>query len=167
MISTLLLALGFATVAFLFVSWPYLRQQPAPVPRRDHRLAELRRQRDAIYEALRELEFDQRLGKLSAHDYAELAERYKRQAVTLLKQLDDETRAALLAIDQEIEEEVAQRRALAAQRTASRCLACGARVEASDRFCRQCGVPLGRACSRCGAPASSSDRFCGRCGAEV
>ncbi|MCL6647469.1 MAG: zinc ribbon domain-containing protein [Chloroflexi bacterium] len=167
MTTTLLLALGIATAAFLFVSWPYLRQRPLPVPHGNDRLTELRRQRDAIYEALRELEFDQRLGKLSAHDYAELAERYKRQAVALLKQLDDETRAALLAIDQEIEEEVAQRRALAARRTGSRCLACGARVEASDRFCRQCGVPLGRACSRCGAPASSGDRFCGRCGAEV
>ncbi|MCS6802068.1 MAG: zinc ribbon domain-containing protein [Chloroflexota bacterium] len=167
MTSTLLIALAFAAVAFFYVSWPFLRAQPRPATRRDETLAELRRKRDSIYEALRELDFDARTGKLSPADHAELSDRYKRQAIALLKQLDDQTRAALLAIDAEIEREVAARRRTARPQPSTRCVACGAALTANDRFCRQCGVPQGRACPRCGAASEPLDRFCPQCGTRL
>ncbi|GIW06745.1 MAG: cytochrome c biogenesis protein CcmF [Dehalococcoidia bacterium] len=165
--NTLLLALAFAAAAFIFVGWPFFQGRPRPQARRDDALAELRRKRDSIYAALRELEFDARTGKISPKDHAELSESYKRQAIALLKQLDERTRDELLAIDDEIEREVASRRTTTRRRTGLRCVACGAAMDASDRFCRQCGVPRSRSCTRCGAAVETGDRFCPRCGAGL
>lgn len=167
MTATLLFALAFAGLAFVFVGWPFLRVRPVVTPRRDDSLAELRRKRDGIYEALRELDFDARTGKLSATDHAELSDRYKRQAIALLKQLDERTRDALLAIDAEIEQEVAARRTVTSRRQTARCVACGTAIGPTDRFCRQCGVPRGRSCLRCGTGVESGDRFCPQCGVPL
>src|SRR5580704_19278706 len=43
------------------------------------------------------------------------------------------------------------------------CLRCGASRGDSDRFCADCGAPLGR-CPSCGEPASQGHRFCPLCG---
>jgi hypothetical protein len=166
MTTTLLLALAFAAAAFLYVGWPYLRAQPGARVPREHALTELRRKRDTIYEALRELDFDAQTGKISGQDHAELSERYKRQAIALLKQLDERTRDELLAIDAEIEREVAARRTTK-RRTGLRCLACGAAMDPGDRFCRQCGVPRSRSCGSCRGEVEIGDRFCPRCGAGL
>ncbi|MFN8535329.1 MAG: zinc ribbon domain-containing protein [Dehalococcoidia bacterium] len=166
MTTTLLLALAFAALSFIFVAWPFLQARQRPVVQPDGTLAELRRKRDTIYDALRELDFDERTGKISPKDHAELSETYKRQAIGLLKQLDDQTRDALLTIDQEIEQEIAARRTTP-RRAALRCVACGAALDASDRFCRTCGIPRSRACTRCGATVATGDQVCPRCGAGL
>ena len=44
-----------------------------------------------------------------------------------------------------------------------RCRQCGAAVEASHRFCGECGSPLG-GCPSCGEPASPGKKFCHACG---
>ena len=44
-----------------------------------------------------------------------------------------------------------------------RCRQCGAVVEASHRFCGECGSPLG-GCPSCGEPASPGKKFCHACG---
>jgi hypothetical protein len=165
--ATLIAALGFALIAFGIVAWPLIQPGRRVVPRTDDTLDELRRKRDTIYESLRELDFDQRTGKISEADYAELAESYKRQAITLLKQLDDQTRDAILAIDREIEEEVATRRTTTVRRAGPRCVACGASIDASDRFCRTCGVPREKSCPKCSASVGTGDQFCPRCGAGL
>ena len=43
------------------------------------------------------------------------------------------------------------------------CRQCGAYVEASHRFCGECGSPLG-ACPSCGEPIIAGKRFCHSCG---
>jgi class 3 adenylate cyclase/tetratricopeptide (TPR) repeat protein len=44
-----------------------------------------------------------------------------------------------------------------------KCGRCGAFAEAGDRFCAQCGGPLG-GCPACGGPIGPGDRFCRSCG---
>jgi class 3 adenylate cyclase/predicted ATPase len=44
-----------------------------------------------------------------------------------------------------------------------RCRNCGASVAASDRFCGECGFPLG-GCPSCGAPVIPGKKFCHACG---
>jgi len=44
-----------------------------------------------------------------------------------------------------------------------RCRQCGASVEASDRFCGECGYPLG-GCPSCGEPITPGKKFCHSCG---
>ena len=43
------------------------------------------------------------------------------------------------------------------------CPQCGASRGDSDRFCADCGAPLGR-CPSCGEPTSQGHRFCPACG---
>src|SRR6516164_9702505 len=47
-----------------------------------------------------------------------------------------------------------------------RCRQCGAPVEAGDRFCGECGHPLG-ACPSCGEPVTPGKKFCHACGHPV
>jgi class 3 adenylate cyclase len=47
-----------------------------------------------------------------------------------------------------------------------RCRQCGAPVEADDRFCGECGRPLG-ACPSCGEPVTPGKKFCHACGHPV
>ena len=46
------------------------------------------------------------------------------------------------------------------------CGRCGAALEDGDRFCGECGAPVG-ACPSCGAPLTPGKRFCRACGAAV
>ena len=47
-----------------------------------------------------------------------------------------------------------------------RCRQCGAAVEASHRFCGECGAPVG-GCPSCGAPIIPGKKFCHACGHAV
>ena len=44
-----------------------------------------------------------------------------------------------------------------------RCRQCGAAVDAGDRFCFECGSPVG-GCPECGERVTAGDRFCRSCG---
>ena len=44
-----------------------------------------------------------------------------------------------------------------------RCRQCGASVEASHRFCGECGYPL-EGCPSCGEPVIPGKKFCHSCG---
>lgn len=61
-------------------------------------------QKEEIYAALKDIEMDYRMGKLSQEDYEDLYATYRRKAVGLLKAIDHQEPAA---IDSRIEEEVA------------------------------------------------------------
>lgn len=45
-----------------------------------------------------------------------------------------------------------------------RCLSCQAENPPENRFCDQCGAPLGRNCPSCGKEARAGAKFCGACG---
>src|SRR5690349_20822983 len=47
-----------------------------------------------------------------------------------------------------------------------RCRQCGAAVEASHRFCGECGAPVG-GCPSCGEPIAPGKKFCHACGHAV
>jgi UDP-galactopyranose mutase len=46
-------------------------------------------QKESVYATIRDLEFDLRMGKLSARDFEELEKQYKKEAVDCLKAIDD------------------------------------------------------------------------------
>ena len=46
------------------------------------------------------------------------------------------------------------------------CRRCGTTLEEGDRFCGDCGAPVG-ACPSCGAPLTPGKRFCRACGATL
>lgn len=159
---TILVVVGgvlLLTIAMAAVAWPLLRrsaQTPtAPLPEAAllDPLAELTERRDAIYRAIKELEFDYQVGKVSEGDYRAFQGQLKAQAAAVLREIDQlQAAAADPALDAAIEAQVAALRrqpdrAADAKKSAPqarRCPRCGRRAKPEDRFCSQCGTPLQR-----------------------
>lgn len=82
----------FMTVlACWLVLAPLLTRVGAPLTDGPDRLAELRELetlREVTYETLRDIEFDYHAGKISEADYRELTDRYKAEALQLVRRID-------------------------------------------------------------------------------
>jgi hypothetical protein len=79
--------------AAVYVSWPLLvgSRQPETDDQDSERgvaLDHLLVQKESIYSALKELEFDHAMGNLSQQDYQELVGRYEDRAIAVLKTID-------------------------------------------------------------------------------
>jgi hypothetical protein len=95
----LALAALLAVVAVAFVARPFVRE-PEPVSDRldelsepERRRLELVEERDRALEALKELEFDHRTGKVSDDDYRELVGPLRRRAAETLRALEPRAEA--------------------------------------------------------------------------
>jgi hypothetical protein len=97
--------------------------------------AALERDKALTLRAIKELEFDQAMGKVSNDDYVEMRDRLRARAVRLMAQLDG---AALYRT--QIEKDL---QAMATTtRTSPECAACGTRNDGDARFCMSCGAAL-------------------------
>ena len=104
-------------------------------------------QRDATYAAIKDLEFDHAMSKLSDVDYKSLRAKYEAKAVAILQELDSAAAARkrnprMTLTDESIEAQVHQLRGGASKVVL--CVKCGARAAPSDRFCAKCGAPIKR-----------------------
>lgn len=126
-----------AILAVAFIAYPLLRKGS---PNRsakaveDGQLRELRARRDAISSAIEELELDFKSGTLAEEDYRDLEAGYRREALSLLKEIDALEKAT--DVSDEIERQVRQAR----QAKALSCPRCGARYLEEDKFCSRCGT---------------------------
>ena len=114
-------------------------------------------QRDSAYDAIRDLDFDFQMGKLSQSDYTALREKYRARAALALQQID-----ALggNGAGKKIEEQVAQLRA--EKRAAPAADDAIEREVARLRASKSTGSPL--RCGNCGTPYHAGDAFCAKCG---
>jgi hypothetical protein len=99
--------------------------------------AALEREKMLALRAIKELEFDRAMGKLSESDFHEMSARLRARAVRLIRQLD-----AGSGYREKIEQELAKRVDAAATGTARFCAACGTPRDADARFCKNCGSKL-------------------------
>jgi hypothetical protein len=120
--------------------------------------AAIEREKTLVLRAIKDLEFDHAMGKVSENDFAEMRTRLRLRAARLIQQLD-----AGGGYREQIEREVARRvgaepatgavssrepgRARAATvssgaHVASACAACGTINDEDARFCKQCGASL-------------------------
>jgi ribosomal protein L40E len=120
------------------------------------RRKELSREYHLLKRALKELELDRQMGKLSEADYADIRSLYRTRAVRILKVLDE--REAAVYADR-IEADVQKLRAKSAQKPshtspankaeerptilAKACSECGTRNDLDAVFCKQCGEKIG------------------------
>lgn len=134
---------------------------------------ELVARRDAIYAALKDVEFDQETGKLASEDYQIVRTRYMAEAAQVLRQLDRLTPEAEAALDAEIESAVAQLRSDGNQVPPSSSEYPADLVEAVqaeiDTLIKRAAVPDKQvlACPDCGQPFQTGDLFCPACGASL
>jgi rubrerythrin len=139
--------------AFYLVALPILQHarqgsSPPSLTSEQERLEDLFANRDTAFQALRELNFDHRVGKITDEDFVAFEAHLKRNAAGTLRALDEWEGEADSDFNQVIERAVQARK----QRLISETVAGG-----SD----EAGAWV---CSRCGKPAFAADRFCGGCG---
>jgi uncharacterized protein with PIN domain len=127
----IVLGISLAIIVAVFVYAPFNRARgqafTSKTPARDEELAELLSKKNSILMAIKDLDFDYEQGKLSEGDYLELRDHYRKQAVVLLKQID------------ELQAERSQKKR---SRKGQACPECGERVRKGDKYCSTCGTKL-------------------------
>jgi hypothetical protein len=103
-------------------------------------------QKETLYTAIRDLDFDYHTGKVDQQDYAELRHRLEDEAIATLRRLD--TVDPLAALDSEIERQIAALRqgndgGIGGTTSMSKsCHGCGVMLQGEANFCAFCGYPL-------------------------
>lgn len=136
---TAFIGILLTVLTFAFITYPLFKQKSPSVDSvKDEKLQELLSNRDTTYSMLKELEFDFQSGILTGEDYRDLEARYKRKAISLLRDIND------LEKGTEVEEEI-ERQVLELRQSKGRfCPQCGAKCQEDDRFCSRCGTSLSR-----------------------
>jgi len=112
--------------------------------------AALEREKALALRAIKDLEFDHQMGKVSDKDFQEMAVRLRGRAAGLLHQLDAGA-GYREAIDKEIEKRVGRTSSGSpgptdkARLTTRACPSCATANDADARFCKHCGAALGGA----------------------
>ena len=143
-----LLLLSGAVVASGLVGWAIFRavsgflglQTAAGAPLADDMVSLLEREKMLTLRAIKELDFDHAMGKVSEADYADISRHLRARAMTLMQDLE---RAAAIPTVQPAARPAARPSAQpkAADQSAV-CGACGTRNDADARFCKSCGGKL-------------------------
>lgn len=168
---TVFIALLLAILSFAIISFPFFksRARTAGVDRDEYN-RELSARRETTYAMLKELESDYQSGILNQEEYTELEKTYRQRADAIAGDInragktpgaDDEIEQKVLELrgkkskpksktapfipktsrpEDEIERQVQKLR----QKKGLVCSKCGKGYREGDRFCPQCGAPLGR-----------------------
>lgn len=147
-------------------------------------------QKRAVLRALKDLEYERSVGKISEEDYVELSARYREQAKLLLRTLDAELAPTRQRVERLLEKRLARAGAPgktepepapaadaevdeAPARTGPtrRCGDCSVRNELDAQFCKACGKPLAedgeQLCQVCPARFDSALDACPDCGVAL
>jgi zinc ribbon protein len=111
--------------------------------------AALDREKTLVLRSIKELEFDQAMGKVSDRDFADMSARLRVRAAGLMRQLD-----AGGGYREQIEKEIARRVGRTssgspgapdnARPTTLDCSSCSTANDPDARFCKHCGASLGK-----------------------
>jgi hypothetical protein len=151
----ILLLLGVLIIIVVFVAQPFTKQWRVKV-QSGHEVSVLLANREKALNALQELDFDFKLGKIPLEEYSAQragllqvgAEVYRRldeiQGANLVPSKVPVNPAAVespmkLLADEDLEDLVAKRRSARQQKAAGFCPKCGKPILQSDRFCPSCG----------------------------
>jgi hypothetical protein len=169
----IIILLAIVILTAVFVTLPFFKKNTDvqnPIEQRSNpienpSLLELKRlnsEKESLYTALNDIEFDYGLGKLSREDYDDLKRDYKAKAASVLKQIDaigegqhspgleDELEKEIIALRKskspehdEIEEEILKvRKQNIDKNRYLTCMNCGNQYSARDLFCSRCGIGL-------------------------
>ena len=176
------LAILLCIAALMAVAYPILARtatRRSVASSAQETLEELVAQRDALFQALRDLTFDHQVGKVTDEDFVMFEANLKQGAADTLRALDEWESGLDRDLEQVLEAEIASRRTATRGPSGGRiCPACGARASIEDKFCAVCGAALPAptpgapsaaesTCPHCNRPITEDDRFCAGCGQPV
>lgn len=110
-----------------------VRRKDLPEPAPVSPVAHLEERKAAIYENLRDLQFEYRVGKLSDQDYQQTKLDLQRELAGVLDEIDRVTGVSKLAAAPAVKPVAA---------TATTCARCGAKFSQPLKFCGECGSPM-------------------------
>lgn len=163
-IVSIIFTLGILVFVGLYLYAPFLERRARRVTTEEHETSALLAERERALNALQELDFDFKLGKVPEEDYpiqranllqkgalilkrlAELAPQKKQslsdERVEQVVQARRKKTSAKKVTDDDIESLVASRRKKHKSKSAGFCPKCGKPVMAEDKFCPSCGKAL-------------------------
>jgi hypothetical protein len=119
------------------------------------RRKELDREKKSLLKALKELDFDHQMGKVSDKDFADISTQYRARAIRVMRQLDDAGRDYEAMIAKDLAARIGKTEAkgeglsaVSSQLSASdpdKCVKCGTRNDSDADFCKKCGGKLSSA----------------------
>ena len=128
-----------ATVVIAFVLG--VRPQDLPVPEPESPFLHLDERKAAIYENLRDLQFEYRVGKLSETDYQQTKRDLQKEIAAVMAEVD-RLKATLGTAPAPPPAAKAAPKTAPPQEDGLVCPACGAKFEKPLRFCGECGKPM-------------------------
>jgi predicted nucleic acid-binding Zn ribbon protein len=152
--AAILIGLVLFGIAILFIARPF---QPKQAKKTRHFIAtDNGEERIAVLSALRDLDFDHKIGKVSDDDYGPTRELLLVDAARYMEQQDEK--------DTMLEELIQKRRVSKGEI----CTECGSPMESGQRFCSECGSQMPHAdCPSCGKKVRAGDLFCSSCGTKL
>jgi hypothetical protein len=117
-----------------------VRSKDLEEPEPDSPTRHLEERKATIYENLRDLQFEYRLGKLSDGDYKQTKQDLQRELATVL--------AAIDAVPQPGAGKKPEAKKVVAPHPGTVCPHCGAKFPAAMKFCGECGKPIPAEVSR-------------------
>mgnify|MGYP001571499990 CR=1 FL=1 len=128
-----ILGLTLTLLTILFVAYPLLQKSQRKLSfAANHQNEDLVARKNEIYAAVRDIDFDYRMGKLSDEDYNSLREQYKQEAVKVMQTLDRMSGPV----------QPSAKSGKAAGSNARFCHMCGSPAQREDAFCSLCGAQL-------------------------
>jgi NADH pyrophosphatase NudC (nudix superfamily) len=167
-LSAIFFVLAVLILVGMYLYAPFITRGRRTASQEEHELSSLLAERDRVINALQELDFDFKLGKVPAEDYPLQRAELLQKGAGILRRLDELQPAAASRVDAEarlekaaaarradaarvvpaeisdddIESMVAARRKQRKEKSAGFCPRCGQPVLVVDRFCPSCGKSL-------------------------
>ena len=165
-INALFFTLAILVFVGMYLYTPLVEGHARRVTEEEHELSTLLAERDRLLNALQELDFDFKLGKIPSEDYPIQRENLLQKGAGILRKLDEltpdnsqleaeaqieraitERRAVITNTkrglsDDDLESMIAARHRTRKEKFAGFCPKCGKPVLVSDRFCPACGKAL-------------------------
>lgn len=133
----MLTEIAILALTLSFIAYPLLNRRAAQIAGggvEESELTDLLYKKESVYIALKDLDFDHKMGKIDDADYQEMKTRFEAEAVALLGRIDElETGVSAKAV----------RRGAAPMAGDDRfCVKCGAKIGADFNFCGKCGAVI-------------------------
>lgn len=135
MIIVITCVIAIAVIAFILG----VRPKDLPVPEPESPFQHLDERKAAIYENLRDLQFEYRVGKLSDQDYQTTKKDLQKELAAVLAEVDKIK--LTLNMNGAVRPQPAAPKVQAAAPVLT-CPACGATFEKALKFCGECGKPM-------------------------
>lgn len=167
-------AIFFTLAIFILVAMylyaPFMERRARRVTEEEHELSALLAERDRVVNALQELDFDFRLGKIPEEDYPGQRAGLLQKGADILRKIDTLSPQVVPAQNEEarLEKAIAARRADTSAANPQPQGLSDDDIEAmisSRRKSRK--EKAGGFCPKCGKPVVTTDRFCPSCGKSL